>query len=146
MDRIDAQRRSANMSRIRSTDTTVELILRRALWLAGLRGYRVHSKSIPGRPDVAYTRLKVAVFVDGCFWHGCPECYVPPSSNTEYWTEKIQRNRRRDTEVTQELTEAGWAVIRIWEHEVRNDPGAAMLRVQSALTSRSPGRGSPARL
>ncbi|MSW42659.1 MAG: DNA mismatch endonuclease Vsr, partial [Actinobacteria bacterium] len=105
----------ANVSR----DTRPELRLRRALHALGLR-YRVHW-SLPfdrrRRADLAFTRAKVAVFVDGCFWHGCPEHYVPPSSNITYWRAKVEGNRARDLDTTSRLEELGWVVLRAWEHE-----------------------------
>ncbi len=105
------------MSRIRSTDTVPEIKLRRELWQRGLRGYRLHKK-ITGKPDIVFTKNKVAIFVDGCFWHRCPICFVRPKSNNEYWDQKIARNISRDVEVVQILSEEGYRVIRLWEHDV----------------------------
>jgi DNA mismatch endonuclease (patch repair protein) len=115
-----AQRR-ASMQANRAKDTTPELLLRRALWAAGVRGYRVHAKRVPGSPDVAWIGRKLAVFIDGCFWHGCPLHGRPPSSNRGYWVPKIARNQARDAEVTEALRQAGWRVRRYWEHEVRKE-------------------------
>ncbi|WP_353508751.1 very short patch repair endonuclease [Intrasporangium sp.] len=101
-------------------DTAAELRLRRALHAAGLR-YRV-GLPVPGAPrrtmDIAFTKAKVAVQVDGCFWHGCPEHGVRPKSNAEWWRQKLMRNTIRDRETDEVLESAGWRVIRIWEHEV----------------------------
>lgn len=133
MDRIDAARRSANMRRIGANNTSVELALRTALRQRGLSGYRLHPRDVVGKPDIAYTKWKVAVFVDGCFWHACPICYVRPSSNMEYWDEKRERNRRRDGEVTSELQREGWTVIRIWEHEVQGALDEQVKRISGAL-------------
>ena len=133
MDKITQEKRSANMSRIRSTGSTVELALRRALRSAGIRGYRVNPTTVVGRPDVVFTRWRVAVFVDGCFWHACPACFVPPSSNTDYWDAKIARNRARDSAVTAQLENAGWRVVRLWEHEVREDADEAAMRIHAVL-------------
>lgn len=103
----------------RTRDTAPELLLRRALHAAGYR-YRLNVK-VPGAPrrtiDIAFPRQKVAVMVDGCFWHGCPEHSVPPKHNAEWWAEKLERNRARDIETTELLQSAGWTVVRIWEHE-----------------------------
>jgi len=134
MDVHDRATRSFNMSRIRATNTMPEMILRKLLWLCGLRGYRLHSR-LPGRPDITFTRKKVAVFVDGCFWHGCPHCSDgrAPKSNTGYWTEKRRLNRERDLRRTAELESAGWTVLRFWEHEVNRDPIACVLRTAQAL-------------
>jgi DNA mismatch endonuclease (patch repair protein) len=107
------------MSRNRSRDTKPELLLRRALWAAGLR-YRTRT-GVRGKPDVVFTRARVAVFVDGCFWHACPQHYCEPLSNAEYWKRKIERNRERDAAVTSALEADGWTVLRFWEHEVMTD-------------------------
>ena len=114
--------RSYNMSRIRSSDSKPEIILRRELWKHGLRGYRLHQK-IAGRPDLLFTRRKVAVFVDGCFWHQCPTCFVRPKSNNEYWDKKIARNVSRDVEVVRLLSDEGYTVLRLWEHDVLKSTG-----------------------
>lgn len=134
MDVHDSATRSFNMSRIRATNTKPELILRKLLWLVGLRGYRLHSK-LPGRPDITFSRKRVAVFVDGCFWHSCPHCSDgrAPKSNTSYWSEKRRLNRERDERNSAKLATEGWTVIRVWEHEVNRDPIACALRVASAL-------------
>lgn len=132
-DKIPAERRSYNMSRIRAADTGVEMILRRELRARGVRGYRVHPKGLPGKPDIVFTRWKVAVFVDGCFWHACERCFVAPSSNTDYWRTKIARNVTRDREITAALRHVGWRVLRIWEHEIEEDLDGAASRVIGAL-------------
>ncbi|HET8773102.1 MAG TPA: very short patch repair endonuclease [Thermoanaerobaculia bacterium] len=111
-------RRSYIMSRVKSRDTGVELALRRALWAAGIRGYRLRWRAT-GRPDLVFVGRRVAVFVDGCFWHGCRACKRPPKDNVAYWTPKIRRNRARDRKVTRTLEAEGWRVIRLWEHDVR---------------------------
>lgn len=114
-------------------DTAPELALRRALWHAGLR-YRVQYK-VPGLPrrkiDIAFTRQKVAVQVDGCFWHGCQEHGTVPGRNTEWWRWKIQRNQARDQDTDARLAELGWTVIHVWEHE---DPAEAARRVIELLS------------
>lgn len=133
MDRIDTERRSRNMAAIRRKNTSIERALRSALWAAGLRGYRVDSRRVAGRPDVSFGRSKVAIFVDGCFWHKCPECYREPKSNTEYWRGKVERNVARDRAADESLQEAGWVVLRLWEHEVERDLGACVDRVLRAV-------------
>ncbi|MFC4395602.1 very short patch repair endonuclease [Arthrobacter sedimenti] len=102
-----------------SRDTKPELAVRRILHAKGLR-YRVSYRPIPGlkrTADVVFTRLKVAVFIDGCFWHGCPTHYRAPRSNTPYWEVKLQRNQSRDAEISQKLRLAGWTELRFWSHE-----------------------------
>lgn len=116
-------------------DTAPELALRRALWRRGLR-YRVDRKVIPGfrrRADIAFIGPRVAVFVDGCFWHRCPIHGSAPKSNREWWEEKLSRNVARDRDTDARLEENGWYVVRIWEHEPIE--GAA-LRVERVVRSR----------
>lgn len=116
------------MRSIRARDTVPETALRRMIRSSGERGYRVAPR-ITGRPDLAWSGLRVAVFVDGCFWHGCPEHCRIPKTRPDYWPAKIERNRRRDLRVATELEGAGWRVIRIWEHDVQTNAEAAAARV-----------------
>ncbi|MEU4864028.1 very short patch repair endonuclease [Kitasatospora aureofaciens] len=111
--------RRRNMQAIRSRDTSPELALRSLVHAAGLR-YRVGAKPLPGMrrtADLLFRPTRVAVFVDGCFWHACPEHFVRPKTNPSYWNEKIDRNVRRDRDTDTKLAEAGWLVLRFWEHE-----------------------------
>lgn len=125
-------KRSEVMSRIRSRDTKPERLLRGALWSAGLR-YRVSPAYVFGRPDIVFARPRLAVFVDGCFWHGCPTHYQQPRNNFRKWRGKFLQNRNRDRKVNRKLRGDGWRVIRIWEHSVNKDIGACVARVQRAL-------------
>ncbi|WP_460378665.1 very short patch repair endonuclease [Thermus brockianus] len=111
---------SKAMSRVKATNTTPERVLRKALWQAGIRGYKIHT-NIFGKPDLCFTKKRVVVFVDGCFWHGCPICYRKPFSNADYWERKVARNQKRDRAVTEALQSDGWKVLRVWEHEVKNN-------------------------
>ena len=104
------------MSRIKGKNTKPELALRAALWEAGLR-YRVHFR-MKGNPDIVFPKRKVAVFVDGCFWHACPVHSHMPKSNGTYWKAKFVRNMERDERVNATLRAEGWTVLRFWEHEV----------------------------
>ena len=121
------------MRRVRGRDTSPELRLRKLLWSEGLRGYRLHRSDLPGKPDLAFGKAHVAVFVDGCFWHGCPECYRRPKNNKEYWIAKLGKNQARDRRVNEELLALGWDVLRIWEHNVRRDPHGCVKQVSSAV-------------
>lgn len=119
----------------RTRDTAPELALRRILHAHGLR-YRVDRAPIlesRRRADIVFTRLRIAVYVDGCFWHGCPQHGTHPKSNTVWWDEKIERNRARDAETNRSLAEAGWLVVRVWEHE---DPRSAAENVYDIIRSR----------
>jgi len=132
-DRTAAQR-SETMRRVRSRDTSPELALRRELHRRGLR-YSLRRK-LPGSPDIVFVKSGVAVFIDGCFWHGCPEHCRRPSSNRGYWLPKIERNMRRDRRVDAELKDAGWRVVRLWEHEVKNSPRRCAARIERTVRVR----------
>ncbi|MGW1213539.1 very short patch repair endonuclease [Streptomyces sp. NPDC002499] len=123
------------MSRQASKDTGAELAVRRLLHAAGLR-YRVEYP-VPGmarrRLDVAFTRAKVAVLIDGCFWHGCPVHATQPKANAEWWRQKLDRNIARDRETTAHLVAQGWTVLRFWEHE---DPDSVAARVSATVERR----------
>jgi DNA mismatch endonuclease (patch repair protein) len=127
--------RSRVMARVKGRDTGPEMVLRRALWAMGVRGWRCHRTTIPGRPDLAFGRARVAVFVDGGFWHGHPSKYWPGRSGP-YWDAKIARNQARDKRVDQQLQELGWTVVRLWDFEVQADPADAADRVRAALLTR----------
>ena len=119
----------------RSRDTSPELALRRRLHTNGLR-YRVCARPLPElrrNVDIVFRKAKVAVEVRGCYWHGCPEHYRPPHTNSEYWTTKITKNIARDQEMDRRLTEAGWLVVVVWEHD---DLAEATDRVIEAVRSR----------
>lgn len=129
---------SRRMARQRTRDTGPEMLLRRELHRRGLR-YRVDAP-VPGMPrrraDILFTRAKVAVFVDGCFWHGCPEHKTAPANNGEWWTAKLARNVERDRETDAHLTSLGWTVVRIWEHEDMKQAAAdirGLLRAAQSL-------------
>lgn len=135
VDILTPEQRSARMGRVRQTGTDIELRLRRALWAAGLR-YRIKPANLlPGRPDILFPSARIAVFVDGCFWHGCPLHGTKPASNAMFWAEKIKRNQERDRQVDQKLSAAGWRVIRLWEHEAKRDLTECVSRLRAALQS-----------
>ena len=126
----------ATMVANRSRDTKPERAVRSILHQAGLR-YRVSFRpesAIRRTADIVFTRHHIAVFIDGCYWHGCPEHFVMPKSNVEYWKRKIRANRDRDIETTILLTEAGWIVLRFWEHDAPVDVARS---IQSALRKRT---------
>ena len=140
-DTVDKATRSRIMSRIRGKDTRMELAVRRELWARGMR-YRKHYRKAHDA-DIAFIGAKVAVFLDGCFWHACPEHFVPPKSNTEYWGPKLEQTRARDKAHTVSLDYRGWRVLRYWEHELC-DPdlvSAACGEIQDEVNARTPPRG-----
>src|SRR4051794_11494941 len=129
------EQRSRLMQRVRTKDTAPEVALRRALWAAGIRGWRLHPRSIVGKPDLAWIGKRLAVFVDGVFWHGHPNYYWGQSG--PFWDNKIQRNRDRDRAVDLELEANGWRVIRFWDFEVATDLEACVAAVSKALVDRA---------
>lgn len=125
----------ARMQSNKSRDTKPELALRSAVHALGLR-YRVSAKPLAGlrrTADLVFPRAKVAVFLDGCFWHGCPEHHTVATANAKFWSEKVQNNRTRDRDTDGRLADAGWSSVRIWEHE---DPAEAALRVERVVRGR----------
>jgi DNA mismatch endonuclease (patch repair protein) len=125
----------ASMQANRSRDTRPELALRRAAHALGLR-YRVAARPLPGvrrTADMVFPGAKVAVFLDGCFWHGCPTHHTVAVRNGEYWAQKVAKNKARDADTDRKLAEAGWTSIRIWEHE---DPKAAAVQVFEVVSAR----------
>jgi len=139
-DTLTPGERSQLMGRIRSSGTTPEMLLRKALWTAGLR-YRLKNK-LPGKPDLVFPAVKVAVFVDGCFWHGCPLHGRVPKSNQRFWLGKFTRNIARDLAASAALSSLGWLVLRFWEHEVEQDLVGCAFKVLQAVRSRQ-GAGHP---
>jgi DNA mismatch endonuclease (patch repair protein) len=134
-DVLSKLQRSYNMSRIRGSDTRPELMLRKAIWKQGLR-YRLSVK-LPGKPDLVFPRFKATVFIDGCFWHGCPIHLVWPKSNAAFWKKKINGNKLRDAIVTQQLKNYGWLVIRVWEHQIHKNPNQCALRIKRKLIGKA---------
>ncbi|MDX1888144.1 very short patch repair endonuclease [Mycolicibacterium sp. 050158] len=125
----------ARMQSNKSRDTKPELALRSAVHARGLR-YRVSAKPLAGvrrTADLVFPRAKVAVFLDGCFWHGCPEHHTVASANAKFWADKVQANRARDRDTDGRLDAAGWVSVRIWEHE---DPVDAAQRVEEVVRGR----------
>jgi DNA mismatch endonuclease (patch repair protein) len=130
-EKLTKQQRSYVMSRIRGKDTTIELILRSALHRMGFR-FRKNVKGMAGTPDIVFHRAKLVVFVDGDFWHG----YRFPRwrySLSDFWQQKLQRNRARDRQYHARLRRAGWTVVRVWEHQIHADIDAVVLRISKLL-------------
>lgn len=128
--------RSRLMGRVRHRGTAPELMLRQALWAAGLR-YRLNSKpNLPGSPDLIFPGARIAIFVDGCFWHGCPLHGSRPKTRHEFWAAKIARNQARDLAVDAALTSMEWAVVRLWEHEIKSNLIECVERIRSERDKR----------
>ena len=131
MDVLTKEQRSYNMSQIRGKNTKPEISLRRALWALGLR-YRIHYK-LPGKPDIVFPSKKLAVFVDGCFWHGCPEHSAKPKTNSSFWETKLMGNIERDKKTQALLEKSGWKVLRFWEHDISHSLSSTSEKILRAV-------------
>lgn len=126
--------RSRNMRAIiGARNRTTEWRLRAMMVHTGIKGWKLRPASCAGSPDFVFPVRRVAVFVDGCFWHGCPHCGHVPKTNARYWSAKIARNRRRDMRARRALNRAGYSVMRIWECALRDHPERCVRRVRGAL-------------
>ena len=111
----------------------LERRFRRALWASGVRGYRLHRR-LPGRPDLTFGRVRLAVFVHGCFWHRCPRGHLPaPKSNADFWERKLSENQRRDDRAIRDLTALGWDVLVMWECDLRTSMAEQIERVREQI-------------
>jgi len=128
--------RSEHMRRVRSANTRPEIILRKLIWAAGWK-YRIGARVLACKPDLVFASKKIAVFIDGCFWHGCPNHYSLPRTRVEFWRDKLEENVRRDQRQTRALQSAGWRVIRLWGHQVHSDPQRAAAIVTDMLSGRA---------
>ena len=135
MDIKTSKKRSQNMAKIKSKNTKAERVLRLALWHRGIR-YRKNWRKLPGSPDIAITKYKIAIFVDGDFWHARGHEQDPGkqvATNKEFWKKKLARNVERDKEVNDQLTQAGWLVLRFWESDIKKDIGAAVAEIKKYM-------------
>jgi DNA mismatch endonuclease (patch repair protein) len=128
--------RSKNMSAIKSRgNLSTEVRLLKLLKANHITGWRRHSKRITGRPDYSFSAHKVAVFLDGCFWHKCPVCFRSPKTNTDFWINKINANVERDSRIRDKLKGNGWVVFQVWEHQLKKEPEIVVATLKSVLTS-----------
>ena len=138
MDSVTPETRSRVMAQVRSKrNRSTEWRLRAALVRAGIRGWTLNAADLTGKPDFVFPLQRLVVFVDGCFWHGCPKCYRRPSSHTDYWDAKAARNRARDVKITARLKQDGWRVLRIWEHQL-STMDSVVGRIRSVVESKGP--------
>lgn len=120
----------------KASGTTPELATRKALWKVGIRGYRLNWKKAPGRPDICFPGKRIAIFINGCFWHRCPICSYPlPKTNTEFWKQKFKLNIARDIAKLKALQELGWHSLTIWECEIKNDLPSVISRIGAVIRS-----------
>jgi len=131
-DKFSKEVRSRIMSSIRGKNTKPEVAVRRLLWQNGKR-YRIHDSSVFGTPDISNKSKNVVVFIDGCFWHGCSRCYKEPKSNTEFWRNKISRNRKRRKLVKTQLRKEGIIILQFWEHQIIRNPETVVNKISSFL-------------
>lgn len=130
-DVLSKAQRKYCMSRIRGKNTKPELILRKALWSNGLQ-YRL-KHSLFGKPDIIFPGKRLTVFVDGCFWHGCPEHFQMPEVNRAFWEQKLAKTKARDEDVNRTLKQKSWKVLRFWEHEIKTDLSGCVDKVSQAF-------------
>lgn len=133
-DVLNKKQRSFCMSNIKGRNTQPELAIRKVLWSKGYR-YRLKNK-LPGKPDLVFVFAKVVVFIDGCFWHRCPDHYSPPKTRSDFWEKKISGNVERDKKVNAQLKKSGWTVLRFWEHEVEKDVDSCAEKVIKAINKK----------
>ena len=135
-DDLTKEQRRKNMQHIRSNDTKIEVLLRKALWNRGYR-YRKNYRDLPGKPDIALTKYKIAIFCDGEFFHGKDWDVLRPrlekSNNSEYWISKISKNRKRDDEANKKLLFMGWTVIRFWGRDIKNNTDECIKVIDEAV-------------
>lgn len=125
---------SRTMSSIKDKNTKPELILRKILWYNGVRGYRLHWKKAPGKPDIAFPGKKIAIFVNGCFWHRCPNCNPPmPKSHSDFWKEKFEKNVKRDKIKIKLLEKQNWKTITIWECQINENPSKYIKKIKKLV-------------
>lgn len=134
-DKFDKATRSRIMAAIKGKNTSPEMKVRRLLWGMGNR-YRIHDRTVHGTPDISIKKKKVAIFIDGCFWHGCGNCYREPKSNVNYWREKIVKNKKRRKAVLESLRKEQWTVMQFWEHEISPSPEIVAGKINSMLMSK----------
>jgi len=137
MDTKTKEERSRNMAAVKNKNTDLEITLRKALWAKGFR-FRVRVKNkLPGKPDIVFPGKKIAIFCDGCFWHGCPRCRQIPDQNHQFWLDKIRRNKERDEKVYFELENMGWTVMRFWGCEIQKELGRIILEIENVMIEKS---------
>lgn len=128
------------MSAIRSRgNKSTEKAIRFRMIRAGVRSWKLSPADLPGRPDFVFDAERLVVFLDGCYWHGCPKCYRAPTSNTGYWSEKLRRNKTRDRNVSRTLRQQGWRVVRFWEHEIEAAPAKIVSKIRELIVSQRSG-------
>jgi len=138
LDNVSKQTRSRIMSCVRSSgNKSTEARLRAFLVRQGIRGWRLHPSGIKGKPDFVFEKERIAIFVDGAFWHGAPGFTRFPKSRTHYWKPKIEKNKQRDKQVTNHLRRKGWAVMRFWDFQLRENPVSVVRAIKKKIIQRN---------
>jgi DNA mismatch endonuclease, patch repair protein len=128
------EKTSKVMSSIKGKNTKPEILLREALWRSGVKGYRLHLKELPGKPDIAFTKMKLAIFVNGCFWHRCPNCKLSmPKSNTDFWRHKFDKNVERDKNKINLLKNNTWNVFTVSECQIKNNLNEQVEKIKELI-------------
>lgn len=135
-DTFSKRKRSEIMSSVKSKDSKIEIIFRKSIWEKGFR-YRKSPIKYYGKPDLVLKKYKTVIFIDSCFWHGCEKHCRMPSTNKKHWTDKIKRNKIRDKEVNKHFENQEWKVIRIWEHEIKNNLGKAVKKAERTIKTKN---------
>jgi DNA mismatch endonuclease, patch repair protein len=130
-DNLTPEQRRRCMSAVKGSRTKPEQAFRKAAWATGLR-YRIKSR-LPGKPDLVFVKKKTVVFIDGCFWHGCPKHATRPATNVEFWRIKLEHNKKRDAAVNRQLARLQWTVLRFWQHEIKEDIEECLRILHKAL-------------
>lgn len=130
VDTVSKDVRSRVMRCIPSKGTKPEVLMRLALVRGRLRGWRMHKIGLPGKPDFIFEKKKLAIFIDGCFWHGCRDCYRGPKSNKRYWVSKLRLNKARDKRNSKLLLSRGWRILRLWEHQARAEASDCVKKIR----------------
>lgn len=134
MDKVSKEVRSKIMRAVHSNDTRMEEKFRKELFSRGVR-FRKNVSDLPGKPDIAIKSKRVVIFLDSCFWHGCPEHLRQPKSNKNYWDKKVKLNVERDHKINSEYRIRGWKLVRIWEHEIKDNPEKCINRIIEVLAT-----------
>lgn len=139
MDNLSPEQRSKTMAAVKSEGTKLERSFFEPLLERNVGSVEFHVEDLPGKPDIVNRQSKIAIFIDSCFWHGCPEHLRMPESNREYWKKKISRNKKRDHKVTKQLENKDWLVKRIWEHSIKKDRARKwwLSRIETLISKRS---------
>ncbi|PUA34707.1 very short patch repair endonuclease [Paenibacillus elgii] len=128
VDNVSKDKRSQTMKAVKSHSTSIENKVMKAIWKRGIR-YRKNVKDLKGKPDIAIKKYRCVIFIDSCFWHGCPEHCRIPQTNVEYWLKKISRNKERDRQVNEYYEREEWNILRVWEHEISKDLEKTILKI-----------------